>query len=537
MSFMEWLGPQRSSDLVEAYMTYVESCVSPIDRARVVTHDATVPDWSKTHKAVNNAASRTASFREVGDMDGGEDGSDGDEDSGHGDEDTDDSDDGSDDDGDVREPTRLGKGGPRKTASPVNIAGPDASALVPTTDSPSTAAAAASRNLEMAKRRPRPRPDWTTGRQDDDEDFPMEMKAAALKTLRQKRARRRASVESDEESENEDSRGLKRQRVGLEDITNLTLPAEPGMDTGRFFTASHGPTPAIPCPNDSPNRDITSARDSSPAHSASPDVVPIHGFSPARTASPGIAPIHGSSSARDFSPIRDFTPLRDSTPLRDFSPTNNASPGHELSTDFEPTPADLVAREVPPLEIMVERLSSAEAVGVEWLVEPLKEFLAADGATDMLGVVDRLWRLEHQYVCEGMQAKKRATLPRGKNGDGSERLKMLGDWVAGGRTRRGRMTIDKAVLQKFTREWSGWWGSLQPDWRKRNRGAYVRSSVEGIFDTMAVPGANGMLSVVATLSWWRSAAVTGKAREQWMAASTDVEWVMDQLIKAAQSNS
>ena len=93
---MEWLGPQRSNDLVEAYMMYVETCVSENDKIRVIHPDTTVLDWSKTHKTLSDTSTRTASFRELpvaadDDDDKGEEGDDDDED-----EDDDDEDNGAD---------------------------------------------------------------------------------------------------------------------------------------------------------------------------------------------------------------------------------------------------------------------------------------------------------------------------------------------------------------------------------------------------------------------------------------------------------
>lgn len=298
------------------------------------------------------------------------------------------------------------------------------------------------------------------------------MKNAALESLRRKRALRRVQDDGDEEmpeNDDEGTRATKRQRTKLGDVTNL--PEEPGMDSGRFMT---------------------------------------------------IAP----------------SPLRTSTPSRSFSPPvdlDRSSPNESLSLPSFHDPSEVRGRTASPAAPEVplkERFHSDEAAGVKWLVDPLKEFSEAEGGEDLLRVMERLWTLECQYVAAGIKPKKRSTLNRGKNADGSERLKILGDWVAGGRTRGRRLVLEKVMLPKFVKEWNGWWSSLQPDWRKKHRGSYTRDVIGGDFDMLAIAGANGMLSVVATLSWWRSAA-SGKAMEQWLMAVEDVEWVMDRLIIAA----
>ncbi|KAG1907610.1 uncharacterized protein F5891DRAFT_938521 [Suillus fuscotomentosus] len=104
-------------------------------------------------------------------------------------------------------------------------------------------------------------------------------------------------------------------------------------------------------------------------------------------------------------------------------------------------------------------------------------------------------------------------------------------WISRGR--KGKPTIPD--LDAFMSQWWSWWLTLQPEWRKCQAPTLMARAVlprtdDGNWDTLNKPGANGMLSIVATLKWWADGA-NGKGHEEscWEDAADDVTWVLDRL--------
>ncbi|KAG2101827.1 uncharacterized protein F5147DRAFT_655152 [Suillus discolor] len=86
-------------------------------------------------------------------------------------------------------------------------------------------------------------------------------------------------------------------------------------------------------------------------------------------------------------------------------------------------------------------------------------------------------------------------------------------WISRGR--KGKPTIPD--LNAFMLRWWSWWITLQPEWRKCQAPTLTTSAIlphtdDSNWDTLNKPGANGMLSVVATLKWWADGA-DGKGYE------------------------
>ncbi|KAG1895954.1 uncharacterized protein F5891DRAFT_907623, partial [Suillus fuscotomentosus] len=101
-------------------------------------------------------------------------------------------------------------------------------------------------------------------------------------------------------------------------------------------------------------------------------------------------------------------------------------------------------------------------------------------------------------------------------------------WISCGR--KGKPTIPD--LNAFVLRWWSWWITLQPEWRKCQAPTLTTSAIlprtdDSNWDTLNKPGANGMLSVVATLKWWADGA-DGKGYEdsRWEDAADDVVWVL-----------
>lgn len=102
-------------------------------------------------------------------------------------------------------------------------------------------------------------------------------------------------------------------------------------------------------------------------------------------------------------------------------------------------------------------------------------------------------------------------------------------WISRGR--KGKPTIPN--LAAFITQWWSWWLALQPEWRRCQMPTLTARAIlprtdDGSWDSLNKPGANGMLSVVATLKWW--ADNTDGKDLRWQEAADDVMWVLDRLI-------
>ncbi|KAG1907622.1 uncharacterized protein F5891DRAFT_1180646 [Suillus fuscotomentosus] len=102
-------------------------------------------------------------------------------------------------------------------------------------------------------------------------------------------------------------------------------------------------------------------------------------------------------------------------------------------------------------------------------------------------------------------------------------------WISRGR--KGKPTIPN--LASFIMQWWYWWLVLQPEWRSCQAPTLTTCAIlprtdDGSLDCLNKPGANGMLSVVATLKWW--ADNTDGKDSCWQEAVDDVMWVLDRLI-------
>ncbi|KAF8171736.1 hypothetical protein K438DRAFT_1773036 [Mycena galopus ATCC 62051] len=85
-------------------------------------------------------------------------------------------------------------------------------------------------------------------------------------------------------------------------------------------------------------------------------------------------------------------------------------------------------------------------------------------------------------------------------------------------------------IDRFVEEWQEWWKTLNPEWRTmcdEVSDGLIRDE-EASLEGLRKPGANGFLSVLIGLKWWRDA--QGAMRE-WVAALDDVTWVMGRLLK------
>jgi len=73
-------------------------------------------------------------------------------------------------------------------------------------------------------------------------------------------------------------------------------------------------------------------------------------------------------------------------------------------------------------------------------------------------------------------------------------------WIQRARTSAWRPVISN--LADYESEFTAWWSSLQPEWRKSSSGKILFSKVDGDWEVLRRPGLNGILSVMAALFFW-----------------------------------
>ncbi|TDL23122.1 hypothetical protein BD410DRAFT_686583, partial [Rickenella mellea] len=103
-------------------------------------------------------------------------------------------------------------------------------------------------------------------------------------------------------------------------------------------------------------------------------------------------------------------------------------------------------------------------------------------------------------------------------------------WVSRGR----KGTPDIGNIASFAKGWWLWWAALQPAWRTFSSDGRPCIAGEGSWEALRKPGRNGLLSVLATLVWWRKE-LGEDATPDWEGAVFDVEWAMHGLSKEAKS--
>lgn len=163
-----------------------------------------------------------------------------------------------------------------------------------------------------------------------------------------------------------------------------------------------------------------------------------------------------------------------------------------------------------------------------WTVACCTEFVSATNGELMAPLLLRLVRLERLFIVKGMMATAKRSIP------GAHRPALVATWITAGRCDRKagqNLDITKGNLQKFKADVLRWWNAMQPAWRvKDDTGRWKKESYGGDWAPLACPGRNGMLSVIATLSWWGRKIDDDKETAEWMMMVDDVKWVLDGLI-------
>ncbi|KAJ7479901.1 hypothetical protein FB451DRAFT_1031411 [Mycena latifolia] len=96
-------------------------------------------------------------------------------------------------------------------------------------------------------------------------------------------------------------------------------------------------------------------------------------------------------------------------------------------------------------------------------------------------------------------------------------------WIK--RVRMGTLAITDVDV--FATKWSGWWTSINPEWRSKGR--VLVKETKGSWEGMRMPGANGFFSVLVALKWWKDVWGIEEEDESWAEAVGDVKWVLTQL--------
>ncbi|KAJ7155743.1 hypothetical protein C8R46DRAFT_1041099 [Mycena filopes] len=129
-------------------------------------------------------------------------------------------------------------------------------------------------------------------------------------------------------------------------------------------------------------------------------------------------------------------------------------------------------------------------------------------------LVSLWWKLEEG---SGFTSKGGALTTKGRPTE-------VGWWIQ--RARKGTPPIKD--VGAFAQAWKGWWGALNPAWRRVKTGGMAQEG-DGGWEELGARGANGLLSVVMCLKWWKEG--LGNAEdEEWVESVLDVTWVLRRLI-------
>lgn len=164
-----------------------------------------------------------------------------------------------------------------------------------------------------------------------------------------------------------------------------------------------------------------------------------------------------------------------------------------------------------------------------WTFSSLTEFASVTSGEEMAPLLLSLLKLERVFQEKGMKGSPKQSIP------GINRPAIVGTWITAGRCDRSagqNMNVAPAQLGKLEADFRKWWDGMQPGWRIRDKdGNWDRGSYEGDWGNMVCPGRNGMLSVVATLSWWgRKVLASEHGGKKWKVMVDDVKWVVDGLM-------
>ncbi|KAI0054991.1 hypothetical protein BV25DRAFT_1784505, partial [Artomyces pyxidatus] len=108
----------------------------------------------------------------------------------------------------------------------------------------------------------------------------------------------------------------------------------------------------------------------------------------------------------------------------------------------------------------------------------------------------------------------------------------VSDWIRYARPWSGDLWATPFDFNASSDEWWAWWASLQPDGRSRDGAGVFSQDAENLeWDRVRVGGKNGVLSVMAALTWWGRAASRSEDPAhlaEWTRAAVEASWAMEQ---------
>ncbi|KAJ7142160.1 hypothetical protein C8R46DRAFT_920479, partial [Mycena filopes] len=162
-----------------------------------------------------------------------------------------------------------------------------------------------------------------------------------------------------------------------------------------------------------------------------------------------------------------------------------------------------------------------------WLSGSVTQLSTTDLGLHFTALLATLVRMETSF---GFDEDTYGTLPA------DNRPEEVSQWIKNGRYRKAKMPGIKS-LTKYMRLWDLWWGSLQPGWRRRDRGGKLMAGGDAQYGedddwgSLLTPGPNGCLSIVASLYLWgQSDQQTPESREEWNSAVQGVMWMLEGVI-------
>jgi hypothetical protein len=194
------------------------------------------------------------------------------------------------------------------------------------------------------------------------------------------------------------------------------------------------------------------------------------------------------------------------------------------------TPVEMLIESIPtpyrtPMVALIEHIPS----NIIWLPYALSSILEVDVGTAYYHLIVQLIELEYLH----------GFLNNGGRLSYTDRPAEVKRWIATG---RGHTPIEIGNVDIYAKNWWRWWKRLQPAWRKYDNKDSKNNTPPGNvddWDCLLVPGANGLLGVVASLYWWGCTVrplgklnhthATG-AMEKWLEAVTDCSGVVEHLI-------
>ncbi|KAJ7049776.1 hypothetical protein C8F01DRAFT_1264804 [Mycena amicta] len=188
----------------------------------------------------------------------------------------------------------------------------------------------------------------------------------------------------------------------------------------------------------------------------------------------------------------------------------------------QPDKADVV--EPPQYDLTAPAPACPAEVVESWATDAWKEFTATPLGASFWQLLEHWVALETAYHWRTgttyLQARRRP--------------KQVAHWIQNYRVSGPGITAigNIAVYDKL---WWAWWNECQPSWRTINKDRPVREDPAGrLWEGLLVQGKNGLLTVVATLSWWGQAMVKDgrtQVSRSWLDAIDDVSWVLQELLK------